>query len=48
LLLAPEELASLLDALVEASPSCLDRFVLTDARGASPGTTRCSSTMRAR
>jgi hypothetical protein len=35
LVLAPEELASLLDALVERSPSCLDRFVLTDARGAS-------------
>jgi hypothetical protein len=35
LVLAPDELASLLDALVEQSPSCLDRFVLTDARGAS-------------
>ena len=34
LYLAPDELASLLDALVELSPSCLDRFVLTDARGA--------------
>jgi hypothetical protein len=35
LVLAPDELASLLDALVERSPTCLDRFVLTDARGAS-------------
>jgi hypothetical protein len=35
LVLAPEELASLLDALVERSPACLDRLVLTDARGAS-------------
>ena len=35
LVFAPDELASLLDALVEQSPSCLDRFVLTDARGAS-------------
>jgi hypothetical protein len=35
LVLAPDELASLLDALVEQSPTCLDRFVLTDARGAS-------------
>lgn len=35
LALAPEELASLLDALVEQSPTCLERFVLTDARGAS-------------
>ncbi len=34
LALAPDELASLLDALVERSPTCLDRFVLTDARGA--------------
>ena len=34
LVLAPDELASLLDALVEQSPTCLDRFVLTDARGA--------------
>lgn len=34
LLVAPDELASLLDALVEHSPTCLDRFVLTDARGA--------------
>jgi hypothetical protein len=34
LVFAPDELASLLDALVEQSPSCLDRFVLTDARGA--------------
>ena len=35
LVLSPDELASLLDALVEHSPTCLDRFVLTDARGAS-------------
>jgi hypothetical protein len=35
LVLAPDELASLLDALVEQSPTCLERFVLTDARGAS-------------
>jgi hypothetical protein len=35
LVLPPEELASLLDALVEHSPGCLDRFVVTDARGAS-------------
>jgi hypothetical protein len=34
LVLAPEELASLVDALVEQSPACLDRLVLTDARGA--------------
>ena len=34
LVLAPDELASLLDALVEQSPTCLERFVLTDARGA--------------
>ena len=34
LVLAPDELAALLDALLEQSPSCLDRFVLTDARGA--------------
>lgn len=33
LLFAPEELAALLDALVNDSPSCLDRFVLTDAHG---------------
>jgi hypothetical protein len=35
LVLSPDELASLLDALIEHSPSCLDRLVLTDARGAS-------------
>lgn len=35
LLVAPEELSALLDALVEQSPSCLDRFILTDARGKS-------------
>src|SRR6185437_6862280 len=35
LALPPDELASLLDTLVERSPACLDRFVLTDARGAS-------------
>jgi hypothetical protein len=35
LLVAPEDLAALVDALVDASPSCLDRFVLTDARGKS-------------
>jgi hypothetical protein len=35
LVLPPDELASLLDALVEHSPGCLDRFVATDARGAS-------------
>jgi hypothetical protein len=34
LLFTPEELASLLDALVERCTTCLDRFVLTDARGA--------------
>ncbi len=34
LVLAPDELASLLDALVEHSPTCLERFILTDARGA--------------
>jgi hypothetical protein len=34
LLFAPEELASLLDALIERCTTCLDRFVLTDARGA--------------
>ena len=34
LLFSPEELASLLDALLEQSPTCLERFVLTDARGA--------------
>jgi hypothetical protein len=34
LVLAPDELASLLDALLEASPSCLEGFVATDARGA--------------
>jgi hypothetical protein len=34
LLFAPEELASLLDALVERCTTCLDRFVLTDAHGA--------------
>jgi hypothetical protein len=31
--LSPDALAALLDALVELSPACLDRFVLTDARG---------------
>jgi hypothetical protein len=35
LVLAPDDLAALLDALVEQSSSCLERFVLTDARGAS-------------
>lgn len=35
LLLSPEDLAALVDALAELSPACLDRFVLTDARGAS-------------
>lgn len=34
LLFSPEELASLLDALLEQSPTCLERFVVTDARGA--------------
>jgi hypothetical protein len=33
LALAPDELAGLLDVLVEHSPSCFDRFVVTDARG---------------
>lgn len=35
LLLSPEDLAALVDALADLSPACLDRFVLTDARGAS-------------
>jgi hypothetical protein len=35
LLLSPEDLGALVDTLVEASPACLDRFVLTDARGGS-------------
>jgi hypothetical protein len=34
LVLAPDVLRALLDALVAESPGCLDRFVLTDARGA--------------
>jgi hypothetical protein len=34
LLIAPEDFVTLLDTLVARSPSCLDRFVLTDARGA--------------
>lgn len=34
LILAPEQLAAVVAALVEKSPACLDRFVLTDARGA--------------
>jgi hypothetical protein len=34
LLFSPEELASLLDALLEQSPTCLERFVSSDARGA--------------
>jgi hypothetical protein len=33
LFFAPEALASLIDALLELSPACLDRFVLTDAHG---------------
>ncbi|MFT3765323.1 MAG: IMP dehydrogenase [Minicystis sp.] len=33
--LSPDDLAGLVDALVDASPTCLDRFVLTDARGTS-------------
>jgi hypothetical protein len=33
LLLAPSDLAALLDALATASPGCLDRFILTDAHG---------------
>lgn len=34
LLIAPEDFVTLLDTLAARSPSCLDRFVLTDARGA--------------
>lgn len=34
LLLAPEDLASLVEGLLELRPSCLDGFVLTDTRGA--------------
>jgi len=34
LLIAPEDFVALLEALAARSPSCLDRFVLTDARGA--------------
>jgi len=34
LFIAPAELAALVDALVIANPSCLERFNLTDARGA--------------
>jgi hypothetical protein len=34
LLIAPEDFVTLLDTLSARSPSCLDRFVLTDARGA--------------
>ncbi len=33
-LIAPEDFVTLLDTLSARSPSCLDRFVLTDARGA--------------
>jgi hypothetical protein len=33
LLIAPEDFVTLLDTLSARSPSCLDRFVLTDARG---------------
>lgn len=35
LLLAPADLAALVGALAEHSPACLDRVILTDARGAS-------------
>jgi hypothetical protein len=35
LLLSPEDLDALADALAARSPACVDRFVLTDARGAS-------------
>jgi hypothetical protein len=34
LLIAPDDFVTLLDTLAARSPSCLDRFVLTDARGA--------------
>ncbi len=34
LLIAPEDFVTLLDTLAARSPTCLDRFVLTDARGA--------------
>ena len=34
LFIAPEDFVTLLDTLSARSPSCLDRFVLTDARGA--------------
>jgi hypothetical protein len=34
LLVAPEDFVTLLDTLAARSPTCLDRFVLTDARGA--------------
>ena len=34
LLIAPEDFVTLLDTLSARSPACLDRFVLTDARGA--------------
>lgn len=34
LLIAPEDFVTLLDTLSARSPTCLDRFVLTDARGA--------------
>lgn len=34
LLVTPEDFVALLETLVARSPSCLDRFVLTDARGA--------------
>jgi hypothetical protein len=34
LLIAPEDFVALLETLSARSPSCLDRFVLTDARGA--------------
>lgn len=34
LLFAPTDLAAIVDALVEQNPACLERFVLTDARGA--------------
>lgn len=34
LIFAPDELASILDALVERNPNCLERFVLSDAHGA--------------